>query len=74
MFLLAKKKVCWDINMVAVVLFLNTNMAEVTSCKCRYIGFEIVVDCGIWGENCVLCTSFLKHYWNQKDIIKFQHH
>ena len=39
-----KKKVCWDISMVAVVLFLNTIMAEVTSCKYRYIGFEIVVD------------------------------
>ena len=26
--------------MVAVVLFLNTIMAEVTSCKYRYIGFE----------------------------------
>ena len=39
-----KKKVCWDINMVAVVLFLNTIMAEVTSCKHRYIGFEMVVD------------------------------
>ena len=30
--------------MVAVVLFLNTIMAEVTSCKYRYIGFEMVVD------------------------------
>lgn len=39
-----EKNVCWDINMVAVVLFLNTNMAELTSCKYRYLGFEIVVD------------------------------
>ena len=68
-----KKNVCWDINMIAVVLFLNTNMSEVTSCKYRYISFEIVVDWGIWGENCVLSTSFLKHYWNRK-YIKFPHH
>ena len=68
-----KKNVCWEINRIALVLFLNTNMAEVTSCKYRYIGFEIVVDWRIWGENCVLCTSFLTHYWNRK-YIKFPHH
>ena len=39
-----KQNVCWEINRIALVLFLNTNMAEVTSCKYRYIGFEIVVD------------------------------
>ena len=44
MFSLEKKNLCWDINMVAVALFLNTNMAEVTSCKYRYLGFEIVLD------------------------------
>ena len=68
-----KKKVCWNINRVAVVLFLNTIMAEVTSCKYRYIVFEMVVDLDIRGENCVLCANFFKHYRNRK-YIKFPHH
>ena len=68
-----KKNVCWDMNMIAVVLFLNTNMAEVTSCKYRYLGFEIVLD---WvrflGRK--LCIVHRELFYALLDPKKFPHH